>query len=297
MPPRLRSLALSAVTSLATLASAQDSPSPDWMPLLDSKLSKWETFIGAPHSSVTGLPANTPQFDNVTKGTPLGLNNDTKKVFSVIEQDGQPILKITGEIYGGLTTRESYGNYHFSCQVRWGEKKWAPRQTQKRDSGLLYHCTGPHGAFWNVWKRCVEFQVQEGDFGDLFMLAGTGGDVRYRDLEVKAQFDPKGIWDPTKPLRPLGRVQRSADHESPHGQWTTLEVYTIGNRALHLVNGHVVMAIENIREKSRSGGEDFSPLTAGQIQIQSEGAEVYYRDVKIRPIVEIPPALRSATGL
>jgi hypothetical protein len=56
------------------------------------------------------------------------------------------------------------------------------------------------------------------------------------------------------------------------------------------------MAIENIREKSRSGSEDFSPLTAGQIQIQSEGAEVYYRDIKLRPITEFPEALAKAAG-
>jgi len=276
--------------SSALLASLQSADAPAWQPLLDRNLSQWEVWIGVPHASVAGLPPGTAQSDNVTKGSPLGLNQDPKKVFSVIEQDGQIVLKITGEIYGGLTTLASYGDYHFSCQVRWGEKKWAPRDNLRRDSGLLYHCTGPHGAFWNVWKRCVEFQVQEKDFGDLFMLAGTGGDVRYRDLEVKAQYDPKGIWDPTKPLRPLGRVQRSADHESPHGEWTTLEIYTLGNRALHLVNGNLVMAIENIRVNKEG------PLTAGQVQIQSEGAEVYYRDIKLRPISQFPEHLAQAAG-
>ncbi|MDQ5977276.1 MAG: hypothetical protein QG602_248 [Verrucomicrobiota bacterium] len=282
--------------SSTLLVSLQSADAPAWQPLLDAQLSHWEVWMGVPHSSVIGLPPGTTQSDNVTKGTPLGLNHDPKKVFSVIEQDGVPVLKITGEIYGGLTTLASYGDYHFSCQVRWGEKKWPPRENLRRDSGLLYHCTGPHGAFWNVWKRCVEFQVQEKDFGDLFMLAGTGGDVRYRDLEVKAQYDPKGIWDQTRPLRPLGRVQRSADHESPHGEWSTLEVYTVGNRALHLVNGHVVMAIENIREKSRSGSEDFVSLASGQIQIQSEGAEVYYRDIKLRPLTQFPENLARAAG-
>ncbi len=293
MPTCPRLLLASLFTALIPALSAAE-PAP-WTSLLDAKLSHWELWMGVPHTSVTGLPPGTAQADKPTEGKPLGLN-DPKKVFSVIEQDGQPVLKITGEIYGGLTTLAEYSDFHFSCQVRWGEKKWAPRETLLRDSGLLYHCTGPHGAFWNVWKRCVEFQVQEGDFGDLFMLAGTGGDVRYRDLETKGQYDPKGIWDPSQPLRPLGRVKRSVNHESPHGEWNTLEVYTLGNRALHLVNGHIVMAIENIREKSRTGGENFVPLSKGQIQIQSEGAEAYYRDIKIRPITEIPAPLRATAG-
>ena len=56
------------------------------------------------------------------------------------------------------------------------------------------------------------------------------------------------------------------------------------------------MAIENIREKSRSGSEDFRPLTVGQIQIQSEGAEVYYRDLKIRPLTQFPENLGQAAA-
>ena len=67
----------------------------------------------------------------------MGLNNDPLKVFSVKEIDGESILCITGEIYGGLTTRQEFENYHLSLQFRWGDKKWAPRENKKRDSGLL----------------------------------------------------------------------------------------------------------------------------------------------------------------
>ncbi|MDB4309667.1 DUF1080 domain-containing protein, partial [Akkermansiaceae bacterium] len=81
------------------------------------------------------------------KGTPLGLNNDPLKVFSVIAEDGHKVLKITGEIYGGLTTKEEFENYHITMQTKWGEKKWEPRLCDKRDSGLLLHCVGKHGAF------------------------------------------------------------------------------------------------------------------------------------------------------
>jgi len=247
--------------------------------------------MGAPHESVTGLPAGTPTSSNGHDGVALGLNHDPKKVFSVIIENGQPVLKITGEIFGGLTTLADYENYHFSCQVKWGEKIWPPKIGVQRDSGLLYHANGPHGAFWNVWKQCVEFQVQEKDMGDLFMLAGTGGDVRVRPLPVVGQYDPKGAWDPAFPVQPLGRVQRSANYESPHGGWTTLEIYAVGQRSLHLVNGHVVMAIERIRHQVKKGDPDQVPLTKGQIQIQSEGAEVYYRDVKIQPITAFPDSL------
>ena len=107
------------------------------------------------NQSLEGLPPGTPQSDNYNKGTPLGSNNDPKKVFTVIEEEGTPVLKITGEIYGGLTTLKEYGDYHYSFEVKFGEKKWAPRLDRARDSGLLYHCTGKHGAFLNVWMRSL----------------------------------------------------------------------------------------------------------------------------------------------
>jgi hypothetical protein len=133
--------------------------------LLDASLSQWEVFMGVPHSSVTGLPKGTFQSGDVTNGTPLGLNNDPKKVFTTFVEDGTTVLHITGEIYGGLTTKKEYADHHFETDFKWGERKWEPRTNKVRDSGILYHCHGEHGAFWKVWKSCLEFQVQEKDSG------------------------------------------------------------------------------------------------------------------------------------
>ena len=32
-----------------------------------------------------------------------------------------------------------------------------------------------------------------------------------------------------------------------------------------------------------------TPVTSGAIILQSEGAEIYYRDIQVRPITAIPP--------
>jgi hypothetical protein len=47
----------------------------------------------------------------------------------------------------------------------------------------------------------------------------------------------------------------------------------------------VVMALANARY--RDGGKWVS-MTGGKLQIQSEAAEVFYRDIEIRPIAEMP---------
>ena len=166
-------------------------PSAEGIDLLDADLSQWEVWLGVPHETVTGLPAGTYQSDNVRKGEPLGLDNDPKGVFSVTDGPDGPVLHITGEIYGGLTTRTSFADYHLTMQFRWGDRKWEPRLEDKRDSGLLYHCYGDHGAFWKTWMSCLEFQVQEADLGDFIPLAGPSALVRGERQSVEKQGDKK----------------------------------------------------------------------------------------------------------
>lgn len=96
------------VSLLGTLLAANvlgAAPASDWVDLLDAKLSKWELFTGLPHVSVRDLPHGTPTSKDITKGTPLGLNNDPKTVFTLQTDSGEPVLYITGEIYAGLTAR------------------------------------------------------------------------------------------------------------------------------------------------------------------------------------------------
>lgn len=255
----------------------------EWGPLLDQELSNFEIWMGVPHSTVEGLPEGTYQSDNVHKGTPMGLDADVKNVFSVVEESGEPVLKITGEIYAGLTTLESYSDYHLSVQVRWGDQKWEPRLKDLRDSGILYHCHGKHGAFWKVWMSSLEFQVQETDMGDFIQIAGPKAEVRTTKLEGVKRLR----FDPASETYNSGYISAYPEPDSPHGEWNLLEIYVIGNDAIHVVNGEVVMVVENATKK------DGTPLTSGQIQIQSEAAEVYYKDFKIRTIEDFPKAIRS----
>ena len=261
---------------------------PDWKPLFDAKLSNWELWMGVPHKTVAGLPSGTPLSDDGHKGTPLGLNNDPLHVFSVRTDSGEPVLHITGQIFGGLTTLNSYSNYHFRIQIRWGELKWEPKLTVIRDSGLLYDCTGPHGAFWNVWKRCLEFQVEEKNMGDLYNLSGTSAvsNVLHNPNDPKKRtYDPAGQLEKVDGLRHL-----LGDFEVPNGQWNTLDLYTIGQTSVAVVNGHVVMVLRDIMANV---DHQWVPLRAGQIQLQSEGSECEYRRAEIQALKEYPPEIQQ----
>lgn len=284
--------------------SAADEPMPDaaaklgvapagvltakWKPLLDPKLSSWELWMGVPHKTVTGLPPGTPVSEDGHEGTPLGLNNDPLHVFTIQTKSGESVLHITGQIFGGLTTLNSYSNYHFRCQVRWGQLKWEPKLQAKRDSGILYHCTGPHGAFWKIWKRCLEFQVEETNMGDLYCLSGT-------NAEATVMHDPKDpnnkSYDPAGTLEKVGGLPHlKGSFEVPNGEWNTLDLYTLGQTSVAVVNGHVDMVLRNTMANVDGA---WVPLSSGQIQLQSEGAEVEYRRVEIQALKEYPPKIQA----
>ncbi len=258
----------------------------DWTDLLDADLSKWEIFMGVPHTTVTGLPEGTFQAEDVRRGEPLGLGNDPKKVFSTYEENGNTILHITGEIYAGLTTLDEFENYHLQMKMRWGEKKWEPRLAVKRDSGILYHCHGEHGTFWNVWKSSLEYQVQESDIGDFISLGGTMVKAPFRKLETRSVYDPTMEFKEWK-----GYLHATVEPDAPHGEWNILDLYVVGDQAIHVVNDRVVLSLRDAVDK------EGKPLVKGQIQIQSEAAEVEYKDMRIRRIEAFPAVLKMRAKL
>ena len=78
---------------------------------------------------------------------------------------------------------------------------------------------------------------------------------------------------------------RTADYSTVDNGWTEVELICYQGKSLHIVNGHVVMVLENSRFWD---GTRFNPLIEGKIQLQSEASEVYYKEVMIKPIKEMP---------
>src|SRR5262249_14289900 len=81
------------------------------------------------------------------------------------------------------------------------------------------------------------------------------------------------------------------DNEKPRGRWNKLELICVGQTGVHVVNGTVNLVLTNIR-RVVDGKEE--PVSRGRIQLQSEGAEVYYRNIRLRPIKKIPAEIRRA---
>lgn len=270
--------------SLLLSACGQDEP---WTHLLDAELSQWNTYLGTPNpeTQVSDLPKD--EQGNYTQ--PIGHGKDEKGVFTVSLVDGEPVLRITGEIYGSIYTREEFENYHLSAQFKWGSQKWHPRLDLELDTGILYHGTGAHGVdYWKAWPLSQELQIMEQSNGDWWTIAGSQIDIRCAqvDGEEVPRYNPKAKSISFGPGGAGITCRRSHDMEKPMGEWNTAELITYGDKSLHIINGEVVMALTNSRYTDANGQE--KPLIKGKILLQSEAGEAFFQKIKIKPITGIP---------
>ena len=276
-------LAIVAVAMMSVNAHAKDS---EWTYLLDKDLSQWNTYLGFPNpeTDIKGLPKDAE--GNYTQ--PIGHGKDEKGVFTVSMTEGEPVLRVSGEIYGSVYTKEEFENYHLILQYKWGSKKWKPRLDLELDTGILYHANGEHGVdYWKAWALSQELQIMEQSTGDWWQIADSQIDIRCE----KPEGAEVHIYNPKAELSSFGpggvgiTCRRSHDREKQKGEWNTVELITYGDKSLHIVNGEVVMALSNSRY-TRDG--KVLPLTQGKILLQSEAGEAFFKDIKLKSIDAIP---------
>ncbi|MFP4620110.1 MAG: DUF1080 domain-containing protein [Bacteroidales bacterium] len=254
---------LSALVLLLGISCQQKA---EWEPVFNGEnLENWETFLGTPIEGHEEL---------AEKVTP-------EQVFSVTQHEGENVIRISGEVNGALATREQFENYHYHMEFKWGGKVYG-----NRNSGLLYHSYGSFGAAIDTWKNSHEFQLMTGNVGDSYRMGET-----YCVIPVRETEDGNYRYNPNGEEQPFGEegvseiAAKSKDAEKAIGEWNEIDLYCYDRMSVHVVNGETVMVNYN-SGKYENG--NVNPLTSGQIQIQSEGGELYLRNVRIRNIEEIP---------
>ena len=223
---------------------------------------------------------------------------DPDKVFTVVDQiDGAPAIRMSGQHYGGIVTKERYTNYRLVTEFRWGDVTWEPRKNRTRDSGILLHCEGEDGNYQKdfkaPWMRSVEYQFIEGGTGDLIIVGGydrAGTEPIYPKLRAKVTPGTK-LWNPEGTLTEFGRGKNRVDWrykdpqwkdvlgyrgardvEKPVGQWNRVEVVCDGGSLSYFLNGEKVNEMQD------------SSFTAGSILFQSEAAEIFFRKIELHPL-------------
>lgn len=213
---------------------------------------------------------------------------DPKGVITV--KDGA--VRVSGEDWGGFTTKEEYRDYHLIVEWKWGGPAYASRKDKARDSGILLHCVGPDGNYSGYWMESQECQIIEGGTGDFIMVGnGKGHPAPSLTAELRTGPDKQFYYEPGTPMttRHGGRnnwwgrdpawkdvisFRGERDLDKPVGEWNRLEVICDGDSITNIVNGYVVNAATK------------SSLTKGKILFQSEGAEIHFRKIEVRPIIK-----------
>jgi hypothetical protein len=186
---------------------------------------------------------------------------DRRGVFTI--QDG--VLRISGAQTGFLATRSAYGNYRLVAEFKWGTATWGKKKDLARNSGLCIHGVGQD----QVWMKSIEIQIAEGQTGDVVVLGGasvsSGGISKQRSYDT---FKRPGA---DKAENRLG-FRSANDLEKPHGDWNTIEVLCLGSRLRVKINDQVAF-----------DGGGASP-SVGRIFLQSNGAEIFFRNLEIHPV-------------
>lgn len=225
-------------------------------------------------------------------------HSDPNQVFTVVDYiDGGPAIRVSGQGYGGIITKQNYRDYKLVVEYRWGILTWGARKDRTKDSGILIHAQGRPGNskkdFNGPWMHSVEFQIIEGGVGDIILVGGYDekGELRRPTLKAKTRKDRDGetVWDAngeegvhsSRRINWWGRSEDWADKlgfrgpkdpDSAGGGWTRLEAIVKGGDVTYYVNGVLV-----------NQGRDGS-LTEGKLLFQTEGAELYFRKLDLEPL-------------
>jgi Domain of Unknown Function (DUF1080) len=177
--------------------------------------------------------------------------------------------------HGLFFTNKKYSKFIFKFDYKWGKKKFNNFAQFQYDAGMYYHVYED-----KIWPKGLEYQVRydhtknvnhTGDFwatqvqiqwyakDNKFLLPENGGEkVPIKKNEHAALADAKfnGLND----------------------KWNECEVIVMGNEyAIHKLNGQIVNVGTNLT------------YAEGIIGLQSETAEIFYRNIKIKEFKESVP--------
>jgi hypothetical protein len=187
-------------------------------------------------------------------------------------------------------TRNSYKDYVLHIEYKWGDKKFAPRMNRLKDAGLVFHI---YKDAPNSWPHGIECQIEDKDVADLWLISSRA-DVTVKDAAQRPNPDP--LQDGQPAYAPDGQKRTFGDHDKyvrvrhaanlEHPGWNSVDVVVRGDSAVFLVFGHPDMRVTGMKKWT---GDRWVPLTEGKILFQAEFAEIWYRNIKIRPVRESDP--------
>ncbi len=172
-----------------------------------------------------------------------------------IAADGS-LHRTAGASGGDIITREQYGDFEFACE-------W--RVAPGGNSGIIYRATEDHAY---PWETGPEYQILD--------------DAAHGD-GAKPKTRAGSLYD----LFPCAK-----DVVNPAGEWNETLIVARGPHIRHYLNGVLVVdahigspEYNAAHAQSKwTGMPDFATRERGHIALQDHGDEVWFRNIRVRPL-------------
>jgi hypothetical protein len=181
------------------------------------------------------------------------------------------VLHTSGKPNGYIRTGDRYRDFKLTVEWRWVpvpppvDSEGKPRA---RNSGVLLHMQGEDA----IWPKSIEAQLMENNAGDFYVIGGvqTAELEALRDKALAKAGDDEQAKTRANNNRRLPKKQASS--EKPTGEWNTYTITCRGDSVTTVVNG----VEQNHATKVT--------VSEGHICLQSEGAPIEFRTVRLDPL-------------
>ncbi len=182
----------------------------------------------------------------------------------------------TGEnaTHGLFYTKRKYSKYIFRFEYKWGTKIANNFGKYQYDAGMYYHVVDN-----KIWPIGIEYQVRynhkenQNHTGDYWAK-----ELKWYSKDGKTFLAPSEGGLPVLGHKGEHRASPDAKFNALNGEWNTCEVIVMGDKySIHKLNGKIVNMATDL------------PFSEGVIGLQSETAEIYYRNIMIKELKKSIP--------
>lgn len=182
------------------------------------------------------------------------------------------------DTHGLIYTEKSYSRYVLRFEYKWGENLANNFDKWQYDAGVYYNVIND-----KVWPMGIEYQIRydhttsRNHTGDLIRPRGSNYDWFCDENDTYLHPDDGGKLYTKKHW--LHFASPTTRFNALNDQWNQCEIIVMGNQyAIHKLNGEIVNMAFNLEPG------------AGIIGFQSETAEIFYKNIRIKEFDETIPA-------
>ncbi len=180
--------------------------------------------------------------------------------------------------HGMIYTRKAYSHYILRFEYKWGKRIANNFGAWQYDAGLYYHIVDD-----KIWPVGLEYQIRyhhlenKNHTGDL--IRGGVGCEWYSNEDDSLYRHPKDGGKISNNDHWMLLAAPTENYHALDGEWNECEVIVMGNAyAIHKLNGDVINMGVNLETNK------------GIIGFQSETAEIFYRNIRIKEFDEVVSA-------